>query len=76
MHFELSKFKYTDWNLNWIEFQFKWQEMGCKLVKKVLKKYFQETQIQKDVFPCLFTWEWVKIDFEVKFGKTKYYETL
>ncbi len=38
MHFELSKFKYIDWNLNWIEFQFNWQEMGCKLVEKVWKK--------------------------------------
>jgi hypothetical protein len=24
------------------------------------KKYFQKTQIQKVVFPCLFIWEWAK----------------
>jgi hypothetical protein len=35
------------------------------LVDMVLEKNFNTTQIWKDTFPCLFTWEWAK---QFKFG--------
>jgi hypothetical protein len=43
--------------------------MECKLVENVIKiflwiqcwqKQFSKTQIWKDTFQCLFTWEWIK----------------
>lgn len=52
-----------------IELKFNWSEMGYKLVEEILKicwriwcrkKKNWKTRIQKDTFPCHFTWEWAK----------------
>ncbi len=55
---------------NWIEFKFNWRKMKWKLVEKVIKillwiwgwqkKNLKKIQIQKDMFSCLFIWEWVE----------------
>jgi hypothetical protein len=61
---QFNQFKF----LNWIHIQLK--KKKCILVEKVLKKFnefmvlktktFEKKLIEKNTFPCHFTWKWAK----------------